>query len=430
MSRIILVLYLVCAILTLSTFSVFAQETSKPKMGIGINFGLQQPYCDIPTTGVAPASEAFLRYQLGNRFQLRLGAGLGQLSDGFSKRTFHTNTLNLDLKGNIYLLTQGSFLPYGSVGIGALNHTYNIDESWAIGDPSREGKDYTNTMYLVGGGADIHLNEKFAINAYVDYRFTATDLLDGAIAGESNDGYLNMRAGAVYLFGQRKEKVREELIAEEGLVTEVEPSEAETDEETQAILEKLMGETETTEETTEVSDGDFAELQRRAQVLRELISEREQEIASMEAEIADKDARISQLQSQGVRYTQPTIGDFSTNYQEGLRRHRMRNYQESIAVFNQLKDSYPNHKLASNCVYWIGENYFMLGNYSAAITAFRSVLQYSRSYKIDDATLMLGRCYEKMGQYDQARSYFNQVISQYPQSEYVPKAQQWLARIQ
>ena len=69
-------------------------------------------------------------------------------------------------------------------------------------------------------------------------------------------------------------------------------------------------------------------------------------------------------------------------------------------------------------------------NYIAAIEAFNAVFDYTFSYKKDDATLMLGRCYQKLGQRDKAISYFEELIMQYPDSEYVPKAQQWINRIQ
>ena len=49
--------------------------------------------------------------------------------------------------------------------------------------------------------------------------------------------------------------------------------------------------------------------------------------------------------------------------------------------------------------------------------------------KKDDATLMLGRCYTNLGDSATARTYFQNVIDEYPDSEYVEKAREWLSRI-
>ena len=114
MRKRISVLCIVLAAFVFTTSEAFAQEQEeayKPKMGIGVNAGVQQIYCDIPVTGIAMAGEGYMRFLLGDRFNLQLGLGYGQLSDGLGKRTFTTTVLNGDLKGNVYLLT-GRFRPF------------------------------------------------------------------------------------------------------------------------------------------------------------------------------------------------------------------------------------------------------------------------------------------------------------------------------
>ena len=54
---------------------------------------------------------------------------------------------------------------------------------------------------------------------------------------------------------------------------------------------------------------------------------------------------------------------------------------------------------------------------------------HSFSYKKDDATLMLGRCYMKMNDFETARNYLQELLNKYPDSEYVGKAKEWLNRI-
>ncbi len=104
-------------------------------------------------------------------------------------------------------------------------------------------------------------------------------------------------------------------------------------------------------------------------------------------------------------------------------------YSDAIAQFNALVAQFPDHSLASNCVYWIGESYFGSGNYSEAVNAFNRVLNYPRSLKLDDALLMLGRSHLKLGQTEEARQAFDRLIKEFPNSEFVAKAEEWLSRL-
>jgi tol-pal system protein YbgF len=423
----------------LATTAIFAQEDVeyRPTFGLGFNGGVQKIYCDVPHTGMALTGEGFMRFMISDRFHLQLGLGYGQLSDGFSQRTFHTNVFNADLKGNIYLSKKGFFRPYASLGFGGINYTYNIDKSYAIGDPAVEGEALWDVAFILGGGADLMMGKKWAVNASVDYRHTLSDGLDGASFGTSVDGYLTARGGIVLFMGKKESAPKEEdlLAGGEDLYSQVEEEPVDSDEETQAILRQLMGvedeapaEEETT--TTDAPAGDeYTKLQERAEQLKASINDKERTISEMESEISSKEARINDLQNE-LQQVETYTGDFRSAYKEGLREYGSRNYDKSIAIYRNLYANNPSHTLASNCIYWIGESYFKKGDYLSAIESFQSVFDYDKSYKKDDATLMLGRCHHKLGQMEKAKSYFNQLISAYPNSEYVSKAQQWLKRIQ
>lgn len=427
---------LLAAVLVVSATGL-AQETP-PALGIGFNLGLQKPYCDVLHTGFTLAGEGQLRYPFSNRFNLALGLGYGQLSDGFTKRTFTTNVFNADLKANLYLLSSGVFRPYATAGLGAINFTYHREKPWAIGDPAIEGKPFWDMAYMFGGGFDYYINPRTALTAMADYRFTNTDDLDGfSEYGKAKDGYFNSRVGVVFYTGEKKEK-KEEWIAGTTPTTQVQPeAEPEIDEETAEILRSLGVEPEsrrtpapepTPSRPSTTQDMTIEQLQQRLRELQALINQRESEINSLKSEIQLREARIAELQRELAQARTSTV-DFNASYQEALRNFGNRNYDRAIEIFTMLRNSYPSHPLASNCIYWVGECYFGKRNFSAAADAFLQVFNYPESYKKDDATLMLGRCYHRMGQREKARTYFEQLIAQYPDSEYVPKAQSWLQRL-
>ncbi|MBN1560001.1 tetratricopeptide repeat protein [candidate division KSB1 bacterium] len=427
MSKRISVFVILIAAFVVTSSEAFAQEEYRPTLGIGFNGSVQKPFCDVLHTGLSLAGEGFMRFLISDGFNVRLGLGYGELSDGFSYRTFHTTVFNADLKANLYLVKSGFFRPFGTVGFGTINYNYHIDKPTALGDPLLAGKALWDVAFILGAGTDIMLSSKVALAATVDYRHTTTDGLDGAVKGTSKDGYLTARLGLVFFAGQ-KQRSEQELLADVATMPQPEQSAAgttEADDETADILALLMGtKTPTTTETPAAA----SDLQKRVEQLKSQISSKEQEIATMTKDISAKDTKILELQRE-LDQLEGLPTDFSSAYKEGLRLYSLRQHDRSIAIFSTLRANHPRHKLASNCIYWIGENYFLKRDYVSAIEAFNAVFGYSFSYKTDDATLMLGRCYNKLGQNDRALAYFEELITKYPDSEYVSKARQWIERI-
>jgi tol-pal system protein YbgF len=177
----------------------------------------------------------------------------------------------------------------------------------------------------------------------------------------------------------------------------------------------------------------YVRLKSRVDELNNLIDAKEIEIEELrgtldlrEQRIADLETELNSVPPAGAAVT--TSAEFSANYETSLRHFYERDYSGAIGVLNNLKAQYPHHKLASNCQYWIGECYFAMGNYSEASNAFKSVFDYGFSYKKDDATLMLGRCYYEMNDVENAKTQWNTLLSEYPESEYIEKAREWLGR--
>ena len=113
-------------------------------------------------------------------------------------------------------------------------------------------------------------------------------------------------------------------------------------------------------------------------------------------------------------------------YQKGLRLFNENDYQEAQLIFNRLLTSNPTHEMASNSQYWIGECLFALGKYEEAVQVFNKVLGYQQSHKKDDALLMKGQSYLNLKQLESAQSSFKELLNQYPDSEYVSRANAYL----
>ena len=155
-------------------------------------------------------------------------------------------------------------------------------------------------------------------------------------------------------------------------------------------------------------------LQERKETLQRELSAKEQEIEALRQAVSRRETEIESLQGeiQALKQRTPAVsaGNFREAYQQALRLYENRRYREAIQAFQSLLAQNPRHRLASNCWYWIGESYFALGELDQALQAFTEVLNYSGSFKKDDALLMMGRIYMRKGQPNMARPMFNRLL--------------------
>lgn len=120
--------------------------------------------------------------------------------------------------------------------------------------------------------------------------------------------------------------------------------------------------------------------------------------------------------------------DYEATYNAALEQYRNKQYQQAIATFDRLIQRNPNHPLAANCQYWIGECRFAQGNFYQAIVEFNKVFAHDSPDKQDDAQLMLGLAYMKLGELNIARVEFDWLVSCYNSSEYLNSAHHYLSQ--
>lgn len=169
--------------------------------------------------------------------------------------------------------------------------------------------------------------------------------------------------------------------------------------------------------------------------LERKLAEKDSEILSLKSDLMAKEDKIAKLETGYSQQAQPRSaaraagGNFREDYQAALAEYNSRNYKAAIQMFEELLAREPANSLSDNCRYWIGECYYGLGNFNQAIIEFTKVFSYNRSNKADAAQLKLGLCYWRLGNQERARQEFERLISDYPKSEYVSKAQQFLSRL-
>ncbi len=121
--------------------------------------------------------------------------------------------------------------------------------------------------------------------------------------------------------------------------------------------------------------------------------------------------------------------DMTGRYSNALAEYRKRNFAAAINQFESLLSDGIREDLADNCHYWIGESNYGLGKYQEAIGHFEHVFGFKHTEKRDDAQLMIGNSYGAMGNKKAAREAYNRLISSYPASTFVRKAQEKLDKL-
>ncbi len=103
------------------------------------------------------------------------------------------------------------------------------------------------------------------------------------------------------------------------------------------------------------------------------------------------------------------------NYDHAFGLLRQANFEEAELALTAFLDSYSGHPLAGNAKYWLGETFYVRGDYKRAAIAFAEGYQsYPESNKAPDSLLKLGMSLASLGNSADACGTFSELLSRYP----------------
>ena len=114
-------------------------------------------------------------------------------------------------------------------------------------------------------------------------------------------------------------------------------------------------------------------------------------------------------------------------YMSGVFAYQREDYKTAIQKFSKLKLSAASKKTAENILYWLADAYQQDGQYDEALSLLNQITT-SGTLRIDDALINKGLLYRKMGNENLALLAFGNVVSQYPNSEYLRLAKMELKK--
>jgi len=95
--------------------------------------------------------------------------------------------------------------------------------------------------------------------------------------------------------------------------------------------------------------------------------------------------------------------------------------------FKEFIKTYPQHSLAVNAEYWIGETYYGEKQYKNAILQFQEIIdKYPQHPKVPAALLKQALAFQGLGDKENARLLLEKVVTRYPQSPEAGKAKEKL----
>ncbi len=119
--------------------------------------------------------------------------------------------------------------------------------------------------------------------------------------------------------------------------------------------------------------------------------------------------------------------DYRKAYNHALNLYFQKDFHGAIESFKVLIDREPQGAYADNSQYWIGECFYSLEDYGQAIEEFQKVFQFPENNKSDHALFKIAISYQQMGDGQRARANMNRFILDYPESELVEQAHEFLS---
>jgi tol-pal system protein YbgF len=392
----------------------------KSKFGFGLNIGGQRLYGDRTSVQLGVWFEGLINYRILKFADIAFALGYSQLKYKLPTSVSNTTDLiNADLKGNFEIISKGLIRPYLSLGFGVISfNVYN----------SGKGR-FSDATLFGGGGVKIHLGNQFDWIVGADYRFTTSDELDNiglSPEGKSKDGFLNVRAGVNYHLASPDDETPQILAMEKAPFYEIEGTPG-------SVVGGQKYPANAEQETKNMEE--YVRLKSRIDDLAERIDSKEKEISNLQLQLNERKQKVTYMEQRAEKKSPVPIGSsssmsgFSEIYERGLTNFYNKQYSEAISLFQLLLKQYPNHSLVSNCQYWIGESYLAMGRYQESIDAFYKVLSFPRSLKKDDSLFHLGKAFLKIGSGERARESFARLIREYPNSEFVREAKEYLGKL-
>jgi tol-pal system protein YbgF len=153
--------------------------------------------------------------------------------------------------------------------------------------------------------------------------------------------------------------------------------------------------------------------------------------AQQKDQYVDLDTRLRAAEA-ALASAQPQVapGSPEAEYQAAFNLLKEGRYDEAASALRDFLAKHPQHELAPNAMYWLGEAHYVRRDYPAALAAFQGMLRdYPGTRKSPDALLKAGYCQYELKQTGAARATLTRVLEEFPDTQAAADARARLERI-
>ncbi|GBD94149.1 tol-pal system protein YbgF [bacterium BMS3Abin05] len=418
--------------LTGSSFS-----ENQRKYGIGIDSGFQRVQGGSAINYFSAVYGLYGVYNLSPQYSVHLRASYGKLTSN-NGGSFWSSITPLEAFFSYKFLRTPTFEPALHLGAAVYRFT---NQNYAP-------KHYFDGAVFPGIDLQYYPLPNISVLFSADYKITTGKSLDNV--PNVRDGYMVFRGGLTYYWMKEsaKKKFRPKRrtrppgkqVVSKNTSSSTQVSTV-NEEDVYLKTVELKSTIDDLQQQLKLKNAQINELKVLLNIKKEKISVLDDKINNLQNQLASGKTYPSRAQNRKVRNdfftakntaagSHPAIRNFRLTYRRALQEFNSRKYTAAIEQFSLLIQSNPNHPLASNCYYWIGESYYALKNYQKAEKALKDVLAFTKSYKKEPALLMLGLSYLRMGERVKAKEQFQALIQKYPTSPYSKKARLYLSKIE
>ena len=125
----------------------------------------------------------------------------------------------------------------------------------------------------------------------------------------------------------------------------------------------------------------------------------------------------------------PVIPSFNQqDYMAGVFAYQREDFPMALDYFSNLVLDKSTKDIINNVLYWMADSYQQIGDFNNALISLEKILIDPDSEHLDDALIKKGLLHRKLGQTEESLIVFNQLVNNFPRSEYAKLARMEIKR--
>ncbi len=125
----------------------------------------------------------------------------------------------------------------------------------------------------------------------------------------------------------------------------------------------------------------------------------------------------------------PVIPSFNQqDYMAGVFAYQREDFPMALDYFSNLVLDKSTKDIINNVLYWMADSYQQIGDFNNALISLEKILTDPDSDHLDDALIKKGLLHRKLGQTEESLIVFNQLVNNFPRSEYTKLARMEIKR--